>query len=541
MSFHLLTPAEIWAGFDAEKYGEVVTTETRAGYERLLFPALSSTDGDLVLDVEVFRPEYETKKAVLLIGPIERYNLLPYTDAFVKQGYAVFLPDYTAVKADTATVYPESLAYGAYRRTDVRLNRKISDATETDLFLYARALRRLVSFVTKDAEVAIAAVRSGGEVALQVAGTDDRVKGLALIDAAGYREYVKVPKYDTDKTLEIDDEMTAWLTGVSGTAYARRLSCPVIVAIGSNGKKSDLDRVSNFFGLVGSGNCRLTVSSGLRDSVDKEAFFTVLQWLEGVFVGSVPPEMPSIELKVNSSGELYAGVRADESLMINKVKVFFAFDDNDHSTRFWQDEDAEFAGEEYLARIPVRERNRTLYAYAEVDYVNGLIIDGVVTFLNLAGQKIKTARRVRSPIVFQHPDEHCFVEMDGAPILLKDGLAEGTIPVGLKGTYCTSGGMVTYSIGTRNNIEDGKLLQIDSYSDKKQYELTVRLLRSENGVSVGYTAKRWIEVGDTFNSLRLRAGDFKQDRTLSPMPDWRGIKALIIVEKNVVIGKIMFI
>lgn len=537
----LLTPSEIWDGFDAEAYGEPTVLEQKEGYERLLFPAMTAPDGEVDIDVEVFRPEVDQQKAVLIVGAIERYNFLPYVESVVQHGYTVILPDYSAAKSETATVYPESLAYGAYHRTDLRLNRKPKDATETDYYLYACVLRRILSAFAKENEVAVLGVRSGGEVALQVAGTDKRVVGLALVAAAGYREYVKVPKYDTEQKLEIDDDLAAWLTGVSGTAYAKRLDCPVIVAIGSNGKKSDVDRVNNFLNLVKSGNCRLTVSSGLRDSIGKEAFFTVLQWLEGVFNGTTPPEMPSVELEVNKSGELYGKVRADETLMINKVRVFYAFDNNDHTTRFWQDEDAEFAGEEYLARIDVHDDNRTVYAYAEVDYVNGLVIDGVVTFMNLAGKKVKTSRLIQSPIVFQHPDDYCFVEVEGAPIQLKKGLAEGVIPIGLKGTYCTSGAMVTYSVGNKTAFDETKLLQIDSYCDKKQYDLTVRLVRAEEGENAIYIAKRKIEVGDTFNSLRLKASDFKREKELSPMPNWNNIKALVITEKNVIIGKIMFV
>lgn len=540
MAFQLMTPSEIWAGFDVGLIGEPTVLDQKEGYERILFPAMTASDGTVSLDVEVFRPDFDSKKAVLVLGSVERYNFLPFVDTLLKNGNVVILPDYSAVKQDTATTYPESLAYGNYKRTDVRLNRKLTNPTETDYFLYARVLRRLLTHFD-EYDVAMMGIRSGGEVALQIAGTDRRIKGLALIAFAGYREYAKVPKYDTDRALEMDDDMTAWLTGASGTAYAKRVECPVIVAVGSNGKKSDLDRVSNFLGLIKSGDCRLTVSSGMRDSVGKEGFFTVLQWLEGVFCGSIPPEMPTLEMEVNKSGELYGKVRADESLMINKARVFFAFNDNDHSTRFWQDEDAEFAGEEYLAKIPVGEDDRTLYAYAEVDYVNGLVIDGVVSFLSLEEKKIKTSRSVQSPIVFQHPDDNCFVEMDGAPIQLNTGLGEGIIPVGLKGTYCSSGGMVTYSIGKKTGFEPTRLLQIDSYSDKKQYELTVRLVRSDGEESVAYLAKRWIEVGDTFHSLRLSVSDFKREKDLAPMRDWQGIKALAIVEKNIIIGKIMFI
>ena len=98
-----------------------------------------------------------------------------------------------------------------------------------------------------------------------------------------------------------------------------------------------------------------------------------------------------------------------------------------------------------------------------------------------------------------------------------------------------------YSISEKPPFDSDKLLQIDSYCDKKQYELSVRLVRVEKGENATYVAKRNIEVGDTFNSLRLSASDFKHEKTLSPMPDWKGIKALVIIEKNIVIGKIMFV
>lgn len=541
----VLSSSMVWEGFDENFIGDCTSVmEEGEFYARYCVHTMDAEDGVVVVDTEFFYPEYPSQKTVVIVGEFGRKVQKEVVDKLIERGFNVVVPDYSGIWHNTETRFPDSLRYGYYREGGEHLTKVCPTAKETSYFLYARIIRRLVTFVQDkiaDTDVALLGIKTGAEPALQVAGTDARIRGLALIGAAGYREYVHFPKYLSGRELKLDDDMMAWLTGVSGTAYAKHVKCPVMIAIGSNGTISDIDRISNFINVAEKAECRLTVSSGFRDNIGKEAFDTVLQWFDGVFFMSVPPLLPQIDVDVNSDGELYATVRTDGSLMISKASVFYAYNDNNHATRFWRCSDAEFAGDnEYLAKVAVREGDEVVFAYAEVEYVNGLVLDGAVSVIDLADIKVKRSRKRSNPIIYQYPDENSFTEISDDAVIMQDNLATGTLPNGLRGVYCSTGGMISYSLGDKADAEATRLLQIDTYSTEKNYVITVKLLRSDRNNDAEYTATRNVEVGDSFASLRFAPGEFKDDK-FRPLTGWDGVKAIMICEKNVIVDKIMYV
>lgn len=539
------TPSTVWEGFDPYR-GELNTKliEEADGFKHFVFNALYAPDGEVVVDAEVYAPSFASRKTALICGALESVIQKDLVDKLVSKGMNVVVPDYSGVRNHSETRFPPSLRYGYFKEGGEHLTRVCPTPKETSYYLYAGIIRRTVTFIEHtlaDTDVVIIGIKSGVEVALQAAGTDSRIIGLACIGAAGYREYGGIPKYASDRELEIEGELMSWLTGVSGTAYAKNVKAPVMVALGSNGTISDLDRVSNFLNLMPNNSVSLTVSSGYRDSIDRAAFNTVLQWLDGVFLGSVLPKLPSLKVEVNSSGELAALVRTDDSIKIKSARVYYSFGDNNHTTRYWRTVDGEFTGNgEYLAKIPVKEGDGLLFAYAEAEYVNGLILDGTVSFADLTKTDVKVTKRVFNPIIFQYPGDNDFIELNDSAIIMNGNICEGVLPIGLKGLYCAAGGMITYSIGRKKGVESGRILQIDTYSPLKKYHLTLKAARSDGDGLSEYTVSRELEAGDTFNSLRLTPNEFK-DELFRPMGSWDDIKSLTVCESNVIIGKIMFV
>lgn len=540
----VLTPSAVWEGFDPY-FGELESKilEERENFKRFVFNAALASDGTVLTEIEIYYPSFESRKTVLIIGEMERKVQPDVVEKLTAKGYNVVVPDYSGVWSHTETRYPDSLEYGYFRQGKEHLVKICPTAKETSFYLYSVVARRTVSFLESilgKTDVVVMGIKSGVDIALQVTGMDKRINGLVCVGGSGYREYANIPKYASGKELVIEGDMMGWLTGVSGTAYAKLIDVPVMVAVGSNGTISDIDRLSNFMSLIKTNEVSLTISSGCRDNILRPAFDTVLQWLEGVFIGSTPPELPTLRLYVNSEGRLCASVKTDGCIKIKEVRLFYAFEDNNHSTRFWRETEAEYSGDnEYLARIRVAEGEKLLFAYAESEYVNGLILDGVVNFLDLTDIKVKTEKSVPNPIVFQHPDENGFVELSDDAVIMNGHLCEGILPIGLKGLYCAAGGMVTYSIGRKKNFDETRLLQIDTYSAGKKYSLTLKAVQVEEQ-PVEYSLSREIEVGDSFYSLKLTPNDFK-DEHFRAMENWNNIKSLAVCENNVIVGKIMFI
>lgn len=537
----ILTPGALWKDFNPYEPAIGFTNRRNGNAEEILFDCLDAGDGTVKLAAELYRPDFASKKTVVLIRDFFNKPQKELTEAFLARGINVVVPDYCGKESETRTVFPKSLSYGYIDKGGEHLTEVCPTAEETSYYLYTKLIRRTITLaetVLGATDVVLVGFRGGAEIALQTAGVDGRVKGVALIAGAGYTEYVDYPKYDSDAKLELDEKMTAWLTGVSGTAYAKKIAVPVMIALGSNGKTSDIDRLLNLLSLMPNADARLVISVGYADNIDAESFGTVLKWLDGVFVGSLPPEIPTMSAEVNSEGKLTASIFIDDSLKAKSVKLYYALNNNDHSTRYWHKSEAEFvSGNEYLANVRTHAGDRTLFGFCRVEYVNGLVLSGVVDYRELSDLRLSSRDSVCNPIVFQYPDEG-FTEVASDVVIFESTLREKTLPAGIKGVVCDES-MITYAIGNKNCADPAKLLQIDTYSDKKNYKLTVSCVKTDVS-SVTYTAVRDVECTDRFCSTYFTPNDFKDDY-FGPMGNWENVKSLMIKEGGIVVGKIMFV
>lgn len=535
----IITPTTLWENFDETFRGNIEDRSEGMPYRRYAVTVFSAEDGDAVVDTAVYEPERSNGNVVLLIGDFEKRAQEDVVEKLVGEGYEVILPDYSGVFDDTLTSYPSSLSYGIYKNGGEHLYKVCPTAKETSYYLYTVVIRKIISAIKtldEKKEIVVMGLKRGTEIALQTAGTDSIPIGLALIGGAGYREYVDYPRYATDKVLSVEGELMQWITAMSGTAYAKRVKVPTIIAIGSNGKESDVDRAPALMSLI-EAQCTLCVSSGYRDNIDGKSFETVLQWLESVFLYCVPPKNPTLTVRVNAEGEIYGEVIADGCIKLKEVRVKYSYGDNNHSTRFWREADGEYIGDGgYLAKLEAKESDM-LFAYPEAEYVNGLVIDGGVVYTFLESKKSKRGKAFVNPIVFQYPDESGFVEISEDTVIMKSSLIESAIPIGLKGIRCDKGGMVSYSIGNKYGFDETRLLQIDTYSDEKEYVLNVGVVDENN---VEYTASKNVECADTFTSALFTPFAFK-DGNMQPLEKWEGVKSLTILTSGVTVGKIMFI
>lgn len=536
----LMTPSLLWADFDETFDGKIEVVKTEGIFRRLTVTAFSASDGDVVIETDVYSPEYERGNVIVLIGDYAKKAQQDVVDALCGKGFCVVVPDYSGVFEDSLTSFPESLSYGRYFDGNEHLTKVCPTAKETCFYLYTKIIRKIISAINgvlPKGDVVIMGLRRGTEIALQTVGTDSRPIGLALIAGAGYREYFDYPRYGSDKVLSVEGDLMQWITSVSGTAYAKRVKVPAIIAIASNGTESDIDRAPALMSLM-QAETSLCVSAGYRDNIDKKTFDTVIKWLEGIFLLSVPPKKPSLTVNINSEGELYGEVKADDSVKIKEVRVRYSYGDNNHSTRFWRESSGDFIGDGgYIARLKAGVGSEMLFAYAETEYVNGYISDGGVVYVDLRDKKIKTSKSVTNPIIFQHPDENGFVEISDDTVIMKSSLREGVLPIGLKGLCCDKGGMVSYSIGNKTGFDETRLLQIDTYSSEKTYVLRVSVV---DGNNVEYNASKEIESTETFFSLLLTPNAFK-DGNMQPLESWESVKSLTVLTSGVIVGKIMFI
>jgi hypothetical protein len=542
---NLLTAPQVWDNYDPNELDlEANFHQTEENCKTYSYLAKKSTDGDVYAQIKVHYPSFDSNKVVLLVKNYGKYIQQEVVIDLVNKGYIVCIPDYDGCTDNTFTSFPQSLEYGYFNKTGEHINKVCPTALETCQYLYAVILRRAITFINdflSKKEIVCIGFDKGVEVAMQVTAEDKRILGLACINGASYNEYIGHNKYGNDNELQIDDELMSWLTGVSSIAYAKHINVPVLFAVGSNGMQSDIDRISNIFKLIPNDNIRLVISPRYLDNIDSKSYNTVLSWLEITFVYSKLPKLPVISTNINKEGAVYANINIDSCIKVDEINVYYSYGDYNHATRYWEDEKGEAISiDEYIAKLEIGEAQAPLFSFAEVKYKNGITLSSIPFYQALSGHNVKISRYRLNPIVFQYSmDEGEFTEVNENSIVLENSLIEGVIPMGLKGLKCQNGAMVSFAIGTKNNIPNDKLLQIDTYSELKNYDLNISIITGGE-ISKEFTAIKSVETVNTFVSERFVANDFK-DKDFMPLEDWSKVKGIKINNSNVIVGKIIYV
>lgn len=539
----MMTPAQVWAGYDPQtedlKAKLLSEEESKRTYA---YFAISKGEEAVVIELNVFTPAAPTKKTVLLIGEYDRLPQQDLIDDLLSKNYLVCYADYSAIKQNTTTSFPPCFCYGKYANAGEHIKKLSPSAKDTCQYLYSVIIRRAITFINQELsqkEIVLVGIKSGVEIAMQVAGMDNRILALACIGGAGYMEYLDKPKYAGEENL-LSDELMAWLTSVSSVAYAKHIKIPTLFSVGSNGKLNDIDRLSNIIALMPKSDARINISPRHIDNISKKSYLNFIKWLEGVFLYSTPPEIPVMDINVNSEGAVYASIKPDSSIEISGVKVYYSYGDNNHTTRYWFSALGEKAGEaDYLAKMAVSQENSHLYAFCEVTYRNGIVLSSIVYHIDLSNFKIKTEIISNNPIVFQYSThEGNFTEVREDAVIINDSISENELPIGIKGLKCSHGSMVTF-FKPCSELSDTKLLQIDTYSESKTYNLSITIICCK-GERKEYYCEKTISVSDSYFSLRLNVNDFK-DKDYLPLDTWQCVRGLIINSIGVTVGKIMFI
>ncbi len=538
----MMTPSQVWAGFDpqSENLNSILISEG-GNKKTYTFLAMTASDGEVVAEMNVFSPTSPTKKTVLLVGEYYQLPQKDLIDDLVSKNYLVCYVDYSAVGRNTATSFPPSLSYGVIANAGEHLTKLCPTAKDTCQYLYSVITKRAITFIQKELEqkeIVLVGIKSGVEIAMQTAGSDKRILALACICGAGYTEYLDKPKYEGEEII-INDELIKWLTSVSSVAYAKHISLPVLITIGSNGKLSDIDRLSNLITLMPDSDVRINISPRHLDNISKKSYNNFIKWLEVVFLYSTPPETPFLHIDVNNEGVVYSTVKASSYLEIDHVKVYYSYGDNNHSTRYWYSSVGEpVSDSEYLAKMSVCSDEGPLFAFCEVNYRNGMVLSSVVYHIDLEDYKVERQKCVNLPIIFQYATRQGnFTEVRDDAIIMNESIEEDTLPIEIKGIKCRLGSMITFF--KCQDVPSTKLLQIDTYSDKLNYDFSLSVIKGGRE-SKEYFCEKNVTVTDSYYSLKLSVNDFKGKDYL-PLDSWQDIRALIIKSVDVTIGKIMFI
>ena len=537
-----LSPQKLWEEFDPN--GEALDAYLLGeedGRKDYVFRAEHRPDGDLSVQLSVYAPDYPSKKAVLLIGDRDLAPQQGVIDAVVKTGCYVFVADYNALLPGSGTTFPSSLAYGKHGSEGIHLTKKCTSPKNGCPYLYALIQRRALAFIREEyhlKETILLGVGSGTEIAMTVAGLEPTsVIALACIGGAGYTECVDVPRYPVYRP-SYDEETLAYVVSSCGVSYLKNYPHPVFTAIGSNGTKSDVDRLSALKGLI-KGPLTVAISPQCADNIDADAFFVCLNWLTYSFWHSDFPAPPVTHVEINRDGTVYANVTAKTVPPIKSATLHYSYGNNNHVTRLWESALCETVGiGQYVAKMTFRKPCGFLFYYTEIEYINGLRVTETPLFADLSDYRVAVAPSKPTAVLFRYGAEGTLCEVGDNAVILSKMITEGTVPMGAKGAVCKEGSMRLFLGDSCHSIEDNKILQVDCYSPEDYFPL--ELVLSVGTPAVEYRSVKTLQKDVNFTGLKFRLVDFK-DSAFRPLPAWRNVNTITIMSKNVLINKLTFI
>ncbi|MDR0751544.1 MAG: hypothetical protein LBF12_03015 [Christensenellaceae bacterium] len=553
MKYNILLPNAIWQNYEPEAIPletELMDKSLEDGMEisTYSFVALSAQSGKLVVIAKKYVASdsllNKDVPVVLIVPEYHRMPSLEFIKGFVLDGFIVIVPD-MAGNDQPKTQYPAEYEYGEYTKAGDHIRTVMPTARETCQYLYSLIMRRALVFlkdILPDPHVLLIGLGDAVEVAMQTTGSGADIVALACINGSGYREYIKLNKYGSCKELEMTDETVCWLSGVASAAYAKLITKPTFIAIGTNGERSDIDRINNLVALLPTESTYVSFSPKASDYIFQENFNTLKNWFKMILSEYCFPKMPTLSVNVNDDGKIYATIECDEKVKAINANLYYSYGEYNHVIRDWRKKTGiVVSANEFIATIEVTDANAPLFVFAEVEYLGGIILSSLEKYLELAGQPVKSTKETSSRVIYstQSPADS-FVENYNKEVLFEHRINLLTAASGVKGLACSDDGVRNYHLGIATQEIEECLLQIE-FSTSKSSSVIATLICKDGDSIKKYQAD--IHLQDSkgfFISLQLKKSDFK-DNNYMPLTTWSNAKALEISGGDTVIGNILFI
>lgn len=510
MEMRLLTPTEIWEGFNPVKDG----TETSI---------ISSREKDNLVTTDVFftsektasgrvrvyaRISYDSRwrdarpALILLPSHDENRRFDDITVSLVKAGYVVCLCDYLGRQNgdNPHTTYPDEYSYAQAPECFSHLYSLTTTGRETPWFRWAKAARRAITMISElryvDSErIGIMGVDLGAQIAWQAAGMDGRVRALVPINGGGYLWRRGTPRFPGgDRELPSDDEERAYSAGVGAETYAKFVSCPTYFIVSSNSSNTDVDRAGDILSLVPAQSKVLLIVRGSASQISMTAFDSLILWLRKNFAhDSAPVRMPDISFRTEEN-TLYLHLKC--SCPPATVSAYYSSGEPVSFARTWTPLSApQITGEdEYVYRVPTPSPDDLTVAFATVSTPDGMMFSSRVAGIIPADSGITAAadkNTAKSRVVYSGSMGTGLFWVTTDDFFLDESvLSAKNGPFGITGAGTSKGTLVL----CRTSYEDfssskNAVLQMDIYSavpkeitftfvaypDLTRYECRVRL------------------------------------------------------------------
>ncbi len=497
-----MTPQGLWKDYNRKALPLDVSVvscleKDEIKIERLYFSGERTAHGVTRVYARLWLPKEQNPPVILLMNEldssVDECDCLP----LAKLGYAVLVLDYAGEneKRERYTLYPKALDFANYFKHPETVDCFPANPKQSCRYVWLTVLMRAITFVEEDKRLsdtmAVMGIGEGGSQVFKIAALEDLKCGVTMFSTHEHE-----PK--------VDD--LAFRACLDNSGYAKMCRFPILNAVCSNDLDGYFDRIS--------ATCRnvdkyyLTTGQRVSKALLSRQKNCIKRWLNRYLQMGLPLDIKPPEISARESErQLYYTVKADTRENIVKTDLFIAYSMKAGAFRNWrQISTLTAANGEYIAKVPVYDASKPIYAFASVTYVDGNTFSTPLHTCTPALLGIKEQKIIKSRLLYDSDSgTDDFVSPQGGDeaVVMQGGAYD------IEGVCSLSGELATYKFSDiQFKAEQDSVLQLIVYSDVEQ-ELKFSVRTEEDEGNVEYVCVKKLEKDNNWTKFTLSADEFK--------------------------------
>lgn len=487
----VISSQALWKDYDRKSLPlneSIVSQKTQDGVSetRLYFSGAAAPDGVTRIFARLVRPD-TTEKLPVLIVLGEMFDDVDKLKFACADGYAVLYVDYSGRKnAERFTMYPDSMGYAQPFDIPETIDELPASPQKTCWYVWTTVLLRAVTYAESRADLDGASVAAVGFGA-----------GASAVWKAAAAQAIRCGVAVNEFCAKVED--TGFRAALDSVSYASHVGVPMLSLCCSNAFRQTLDEISETAAL--GENSYLDIRPRAFRGVDDKQIQTVRLFLQAVFAGETLPAHPKLTLR-GSDGALYCELQVGGE--VEEARLYTSNSTQEPELRNWQRAKMESLGEgQFYARVDVSDVSSPIYAFASVQFKNGMTLCSPVAETSPTALGIKNAECGKSRLIYDG-------EMGVDDWIAGDGdeaeMVEG--PFGISGVGAIDA-LYTFKLSDwAYSGEAGYVLQMLVYSETDQ-QIAVKLMTKTGEV---YFALRDLKRNDGWTKLNFDVRDFKSGK-----------------------------
>ena len=500
----ILSPQSLWSDYDRTALPldvSVLTSETRQDgtlSERLYFSGERTASGVTRIFAHLWLPK--ERKPPVIIAMCDLGDDIDKFDAeqYLESGYAVLAVDYAGQRdgKERFTIYPKELDGAAYFKHPDALSLIPSNPEQSCRYIWTTVLLRAITKVQSDERlsdsIALIGIGAGGSQVIKASAIEDLKCGITI--------------FTTDPALKAGDDEISFKACMDNGSYVSLSRFPMLSVLCSNDSDGFFDRMSAVYAGTGD-KYYLSVGERVGRAVLAKQQTCIRAWLNRYLKMGLPLEIAAPEITARESERsLYYVVKADMRLAVEKVELFVAHSIEIGEFRNWRNVKLLSAGEgEYIAKVPVYDTMRPVYAFASVVYEDGFTFSTPLLVKTPALMGVHADNFVKSRLLYDSDSgTDDFVSPGGGDdIVMRSGAYD------ILGVCAEGGELATYKPGDiQFRADESSVLQLIVYSEKEQ-EAEFAVRTRERGGEAEYVCRKKMERSGNWTKFTLSAEEFK--------------------------------